>query len=257
VTLGGYLEKAPQVQPTREGIILRVQAAGYPPESAYCTWLDDGIGAVLNRLKEYELYDNTIIVLMSDHQSKDKCSLYEGGVRTPCLIRYPESVSVGKVCEELMQNIDIAPTVLDMCAINKPTDMHIDGSSIVPMLAGDSKIVHNSLYFEYGWTRAVCTKKWKYLALRYSKAADELHNERKKRLYHDKQLEPMQHNVLLHHPNYWDADQLYDLSIDAEETTNFANDPKYASVLKEMKDLLHDYLKGFGDHPFGEFLEQS
>jgi len=144
-----------------------------------------------------------------------------------------------------------------MCAVNKPTDMQIDGSSLVPIMNGDKKAVHEALYFEYGWTRAICTKRWKYLALRYSKAAEELRIENKKRLYHDKQLEPMQHNVLLHHPNYWDADQLYDLSIDAQETTNFVDDPKYASVLEEMKDRLKDYLEDFGDHPFGEFLGES
>lgn len=256
VTLGGYLDQAPHVQPPREGIIPRVQAAGYPPESAYCTWLDDGIGAVMKRLKDSGLYDDTIVVLMSDHPSPDKCSLYEGGVRTPCLIRYPQKVPAGQVSGGLMQNIDMLPTVLDMCGIEKPSDMHLDGTSIVPIASGEKKAVHEALYFEYGWTRAVCTDRWKYLALRYSKSAEALRKQRQKRLYHDIQLEPMQHNVLLHHPNYWDPDQLYDLSIDPEETTNWAGDPVHAGTLKEMKSRLTGYLETFGNHPFGEFLER-
>jgi len=256
ITMGGYLEKAPAVQPPRKGIIPRVQEAGFPAESAYCTWLDDGVGAVINRLKKYGLYNDTIIVFMSDHQSPDKCSLYEAGVKTPCMIRYPKVTPKGNICDELIQNTDIVPTMFDMCGISKPSEMHLDGKSIAPMMRSEKKSTHESLYFEYGWTRAVCTKRWKYLALRYSKAAEKLRKQKKRRLYHDKQLEPMQHNVLLHHPNYWDPDQLYDLTIDVEETTNFAYDPKYAGILKEMKDRLRGYLESFGDHPFGEFLDE-
>ncbi|MBI9019460.1 MAG: sulfatase-like hydrolase/transferase [Phycisphaerae bacterium] len=253
ITMAGYLDVAPNVQPPRDTIIPRVKAAGYKPESAYCTWLDDGIGAVINLLKKHDLYDNTIVILMSDHQSRDKCSLYEGGVRTPCIIRYPKSVLAGQVSDNLMQNIDIAPTIFDMCDISPSANMAMDGRSVVSLLKGDEKPVHESLYFEYGWTRAVCTKRWKYLALRYSKKADKLKEQSGKRLYHDKQLEPMQHNVLLNHPNYWDADQLYDLTIDADETTNLAHDPKHQEVLKEMKNRLSAYVKSLGSHPFGEF----
>ena len=255
ITMAGYLDKAPNVQPPRDGIIPRVQKAGYKPETAYCTWLDDAVGAVIKRLQEYGLYDDTVVILMSDHQTHDKGSLYEGGVRTPCIMQYPKGIPPGKICASLMQNIDLIPTILDLCQIEVPSDMQLDGSSMLPILHGDVDAVHKVLYFEYGWTRALCTERWKYLALRYSKAAEELKEKKGGRLYHDRVLEPHQHNVLLHHPNYWDPDQLYDLSIDSEETTNLAYDPKYSDILNKMKGQMKEILKTFGDHPFGEFVE--
>jgi hypothetical protein len=97
----------------------------------------------------------------------------------------------------------------------------------------------------------VCTDRWKYLALRYSDSARELAETRKKRLYHNLALEPHQHHVLLEHPNFWDPDQLYDLSIDSTETTNLALTE--ADILTDMKGRLTAWLETFGNHPFGEF----
>jgi hypothetical protein len=114
--------------------------------------------------------------------------------------------------------------------------------------------IHNALYFEYGWTRAIRTKQWKYIALRYSKSSNKLRLKRRI-LYHAKNLEPMQHHVLLSHPNYWDADQLYDLNIDAGETTNLAGYGEHKETLIMMKTEMGKWLKTFGNHPFGEFTE--
>ena len=250
ITVAGYLDKAPDVMPQRSEIINRVKAAGCAPETAYCTWLDDGIGAVLNRLKELKLDNDTMIIFFSDHQTHAKGTLYEGGVKSPCMIRWTRQIPRGQVCHSLVQNIDFTPTIMDACNVKKPSNMLIDGKSLMPVLLGRQKAVHEELFFEIGWTRAVCTERWKYLALRYSKSAKELG----RRLYHNRALEPHQHNVLLEHPNFWDPDQLYDLSIDSTETTNLAYDPAYADVLTDMKGRLKRWLSTFGNHPFGEFV---
>ena len=254
MTIAGYLDKAPDVMPAREGIVPRVLEAGYPSETAYCTWLDDAIGAVVQKLKDLGVYDNTMIILMSDHQTLAKTSLYEGGVKTPLIISYPKVLDKNQTNEQLVQNIDITPTVLDVCEVEKTYQPNIDGKSLLPLLTNEVQSVHDALFFEYGWTRAVRTKKWKYLALRYSESSDELRSK-KGVLYHARSLEPMQHEVLLSHPNYWDPDQLYDLSIDAGETTNLAGDIKHQETLTKMKAELGNWLKTFGNHPFGEFVE--
>lgn len=254
MTVAGYLEKAPNVMPAREGILPRVKKAGYPSETAYCTWLDDAIGAVVNKLKNLGVYENTMIVLMSDHQTLAKTSLYEGGVKTPLIISYPKLLEKDKTNKQLVQNIDITPTVLDICGIEKFNKKNIDGKSLLPLLTNKVQSIHNALYFEYGWTRAIRTKQWKYIALRYSKSSNKLRLKRRI-LYHAKNLEPMQHHVLLSHPNYWDADQLYDLSIDAGETTNLAGYGEHKETLIMMKTEMGKWLKTFGNHPFGEFTE--
>lgn len=252
MTMKGYIEEVSDCMPPRSGIIDRVIKAGYPAESAYNTWMDDAIGAVVDKLKSTGVYDNTLIILMSDHQSKDKCSLYESGVKTPLIIHYPVKYGKAKVFNQLVQNIDITPTVLEACNIQKPTHAHIDGKSILPLLDNKTDKIHDALFFEYGWTRAIRTENWKYLALRYSKAAVELKKE-KAYLYHDKTLAPMQHEVLLSHPNYWDADQLYNMHIDKIETTNLAYDKAYSDTLELLKSKMEAWLNTFGNHPFGEF----
>jgi len=242
------------VMPPRDGIMRRVQDAGCAPETAYCAWLDDGVGAILRKLKDLKLDEDTLVIFFSDNQTRAKGTLYEGGVRVPCMIRWPRRIRGGRVCDGLAQNVDLAPTIFEACGVPKPPDMRIDGKSLLPMLLGKQEKAHEDLYFEIGWTRAVCTERWKYLALRYPESAKHLEKERGKRLYHQPTLEPLQHNALLEHPNFWDPDQLYDLRIDSTETVNFAYDPKHAATLAEMQARLKRRLETFGNHPFGEFM---
>lgn len=253
ITVGGYLEVPPNSgMPPRESVMNRVLEKGYPPESAFCTWLDDGVGAVMKTLEEKNLLDNTIIIYMSDHQTTGKTGLYEPGVNTPLIIRYPPKIKAGSKYDALVQNLDMVPTILDICDVDKPKDYIIDGKSILPLWEGKSNKIHDQLFFEYGWTRAVRTENWRYLALRYPPATEKLRKVRGN-LYHNRQLEPHQHNILLHHPNYWDPDQLYNLSIDPQETTNFAYDESHKDKLDSMKILMEGWLGTFGNHPFGEY----
>jgi arylsulfatase A-like enzyme len=253
ITAAGYLDKAPDVMPPRKDVIKRVMAAGYRPEVAYCTWMDDGIGAVLKKLDDLKLTDNTLILFVSDNATIAKGTLFEGGVRIPFMMRWKGMIPGGQVTESLAQNIDLAPTIFDACGITKPTNMFIDGKSLMPVVLGKQKAVHDELFFEIGWTRAVCTDRWKYLALRYTEAAREEMKKTKRRFYHNRALEPHQHKVLLEHPNFWDPDQLYDLSIDNDEVVNRAYEPAYSKALDDMKGRLKRWLATFGNHPFGEF----
>ena len=254
ITVGGYLDRAPDCMPPRSEVIKRVTSRGYAPQTAYCTWLDDAVGVVLNRLKELNLAENTLIIFFSDHGTPAKGTLYEGGVNAPCLMRWTNEIPPGQVCNGLAQNLDFAPTIFDACSITKPSDMLIDGKSLLPMVTGKKKAVRDELFFEIGWTRAVCTLQWKYLALRYSKFAKEREKNRGRPNYHAVSLEPHQHNVLLWHPAFWEADQLYDLDVDPNEVVNLAYDPDCADVLNDMKGRMKDWLATFGNHPFGEFV---
>ena len=252
ITVGGYLDRAPEVMPPRGEILDRVTGAGFAPETAYCTWLDDGIGAVLDRLDDLGLAEDTLVILHSDHQTHAKGTLYEGGVRSPCIMRWPRRAPAGRVSSALAQNIDLLPTILEAAGVAAPASAHVDGKSLLPVLSNQQSAVHEHLFFEIGWTRAICTERWKYLALRYSDSARQLAEARGKRLYHNLALEPHQHNVLLEHPNFWDPDQLYDLSFDSIETTNLA--VPQPDILADMKSRLTAWLETFGNHPFGEFV---
>jgi len=253
-TVGGYLEKAPDVMPPRKEIIKRITSAGYAPETAYCTWLDDAIGAILMKLRELRLENDTMIIFFSDHRTWAKSTLYQGGIKVPCMIQWKAEIPSGKICHELIQSLDFAPTIFEACNIKKPQNMHIDGKSLLSMLKGKKKTVHNELFFELGWTRAVCTLRWKYLALRYSDSAKKREKRRQQPNYHAPALEPHQHNVLLSHPAFWEPDQLYDLKVDPHEVINLSYEPEYRKILNDMKIRLKTWLATFGDHPFGEFV---
>jgi len=244
ISMGGYLDRAPDCMPPRGEIIGRVKAEGFGPGTAYCTYLDDGVGAILRKLDELGVADDTVVVQFSDHQTPDKASLYEPGVRAPMLLRYPRGVEAGQVCDRLVQNLDIAPTILDICGVEPPGDVRIDGKSLLPMLDGSRDAIHEALFFEIGKTRAVCTERHKYLAVRYP-TPPQNNDER----FHGP-LKFLQANVQLRHPRYYDTDQLYDLVDDPDETTNLAAvEPER---LRELQDRMGAWLATFGDHPFGE-----
>jgi Arylsulfatase A and related enzymes len=256
VTIGGYLERAPQVMPSRREIVEMVKREGFAEETAYCTWLDLALGAVLIRLGELGLTDDTLIIFFSDNNIVAKGTIYEGGVHVPCMISYPRAVPGGRHSTRLIQNIDFAPTIFSLCGAPAPTGMKMDGVDVMPMLTGQKESVHSELFFEIGWSRACCTERWKSLALRPTASAEELRKSKSGQfpwIYHARSLEPQQHHALIWHPAFFYPDQLYDLSVDPDELVTLSQNPEHAQVLKDMKERLRRWLVTF-DHPFGEFV---
>jgi arylsulfatase A len=119
--------------------------------------LDRAIGNYLVALEEMGLKENTIVIFTSDNGpapwSKGyfersygetgglkgrKRYLWEGGIRVPCLIRWPAMIPAGQVNEVPISNIDFLPTLAGICGINIPVDRQIDGSDISPVLTGEN-----------------------------------------------------------------------------------------------------------------------
>src|SRR5690606_1309426 len=106
--------------------------------------LDDNIGRVLDYLQENGMMENTMIVYTSDqgfymgeHGWFDKRFMYEESFRTPLVVRMPDNASeYGKRGDvtEMVQNIDYAPTILDLAGVHVPNEM--DGESFLPLLTG-------------------------------------------------------------------------------------------------------------------------
>jgi arylsulfatase A-like enzyme len=282
ITEAGLLREPLKVQPSRQSVLDRVRAAGLAERAAPATWLDDGVGAVLKRLDELGLGEDTAVFYFNDHGTEGgKGSLYEGGVRTPTIIRWRGVVRPHR-CDELIQNVDFAPTILDACGIEAPKEMTLDGLSLIGLLTGRKKKLRDSLYFEIGHTRAVCTKRWKYLAFRVPlsrhKSKEErirmLENYRSRKQQKDALEESFapdpeartthlgmipggvgteRGNALTHYKgHYYDADQLYDLENDPTEQNNLALEPAYEQKLGQMKALLKEYLAGLPG-TFAEF----
>ncbi|MGE4489435.1 MAG: sulfatase [Kiritimatiellales bacterium] len=259
ITPAGFLDQVPHVQPDRDSVIRRTQRAGYPlSQWAGLTWLDDGIGAILDRLDELHLSENTIIIFASDNLSHDygKLTCYEYGTRVPFMVRWKGKISPA-VSGEIVANIDIAATILDLCGLSTSA-MKTDGRSFAPLLRSDSKGWRDSLYLESAYARAVVTKQWKYVAVRFPK-------ELQQKLDSGEVTQMPQTGDFLDHghvfyecdrkfPGYFDRDQLYDLENDPYEQHNLAGDPEYAPVLKQMKEKLTQACEDM-PHAFGEFKQ--
>jgi arylsulfatase A-like enzyme len=124
--------------------------------------VDENIGRVLDLLEQKKMADNTLIIYTSDqgfflgeHGWYDKRFMYEESMGTPMVIRYPQRMMGGLTSDQLVLNLDIAPTILEAAGVEVPSDMQ--GRSLLPLMGETApKEWRNSVYyhyyeFPYGW----------------------------------------------------------------------------------------------------------
>jgi arylsulfatase A-like enzyme len=287
----GYLDSAPGVLPSRANVKARVAAASKAANTAYCTWLDDAVGALVKKVRDLGLDSNTIFIYMTDQgfERYGKATLFEGGIRIPLAMTWKGTITPAKTCAALVQNIDITPTILDLCGVSLPKSYLIDGTSMVPLLPGKrggsvSGAIHQSLFFEIGYARAVRTLTSKYIAVRYPAdvqakinagikfdgyyAPDIGVDERGTLTYPYLLNNPhLGHFSSASNPNYFDRDQLYAIATDPAESSNLlydtAGNPLPNSQISaanqqkraEMQALLTSYLNTFPRRPYGELSD--
>jgi len=116
--------------------------------------LDRNIGRTLDYLDKNNLSKNTIVIYVSDqgfymgeHGWFDKRFMYEESFRTPMVMRYPGLIKAGSINEQLVMNLDIAPTILDAANIQVPADMQ--GKSFLPLVKGFQKKGRDAIYYHY------------------------------------------------------------------------------------------------------------
>jgi hypothetical protein len=151
----------------------------------------------------------------------------------------------------------LVPTFFDIAGANIPQGYRIDGTSIKPILSNPTAKVHDHLYFELGYARAVRTQDWKYIAVRYGaerfaqieRAA--LLNLPGTMAYIGRTKNAANH--LARRPHYLESDQLYRLSDDPLEMKNLARNPQFNEQLAKLRGLLMSDLKA-QHRPFGEFV---
>ena len=157
----------------RAELLKTIEEKGFDPDSHVAgeAWIDDSLGAVMRKLKELGIDDNTLVVFASDHGRDGKASVFShGAAQVPMVMRWPEGIPAGQVCEELVQNIDLVPTFFDLGEAEKPEAYRIDGQSLKPLFEnGTADNWRDHLYLEMGAARATITKDWSYAAVRYTK----------------------------------------------------------------------------------------
>lgn len=135
VTSNGVLDKEPNVLPSNEDILRRLNENGVPVKNSMATYMDDYVGAILSKLDEHGLRENTIVIFSSDHGSRGKNSCYEGAAKVPMFVCWPAGLKHGTV-DSLIGNIDIAQTLIEIAGGETPADMTQDSMSFLPQLLG-------------------------------------------------------------------------------------------------------------------------
>jgi arylsulfatase A len=149
--------------------------------AAMITYLDNDVGKILDKLKELELDENTIVMFTSDNGGDSpgsfytesnypfrgqKRDLYEGGIRVPFVARWPGKIEPGTETGHASAFWDFMPTVCDLAGIETPEIS--DGISYLPTLLGEMQQKHDHLYFEFheqGGKQAVIRDNWKLIRL--------------------------------------------------------------------------------------------
>ena len=117
--------------------------------------IDENVGKVLNYLDSTGLAANTLVMYTSDQGFYlgqngwfDKRWMYDVSMKTPLLIRWPGKIAPGTICDQLTQNIDHAPTLLEVAGIPAPKDMH--GISLLPLLTNPQyQLPRKSVYYHF------------------------------------------------------------------------------------------------------------
>lgn len=253
-TPAGLLEQVFAVQPSREDVLRRGKR-GRPGT----IWLDDAVGAVLGKLEQLGMAENTVVIYASDNgDSPGKNTCYEIGAHMPLLIRWPAGIGKGGVRRELVSSIDIAPTLYALCGVTPPADaVVVDGRSFAPLVTGQGEYRRESLMLEVAATRAVVSDAgFKYIATRFAPDVQARVDAGEKFTHNGYRFGEHHHTggAEKRYPGYFDKDQLYDLNNDRKEQRNLAGSPAHSAQLAALKAELKKYSLRL-PHTFGEFTE--
>lgn len=193
----------------------------------YCETLlavDESVGRLLDYLEAHNLRENTVVMLMGDNGFSfgergliDKRHMYEESMKVPFLVSCPGTIPAGITIEPMIQNIDVAPTVLQLAGLSIPG--YMQGVTFLPLVTG--KKVENwrdKVFYEYFWEYAfpqtptcfgVRTDRYKYI------------------FYH----------------GVWDTNELYDLTNDPGETKNLIKSAEHQSLIKQLQSELWTWLE--------------
>jgi arylsulfatase A-like enzyme len=181
--------------------------------------VDENVGKVLAALKDTGHLDKTVILYTSDNgfflgewQAFDKRFMHEPSIRVPLLVRYHPLIRPSSICDKMVLNLDIAPTVLELAGI--PVPKHMQGRSLVPLLRGEEP---------KDWRTD-----WLYEYYEYPGP----HSVRKHRGIRTERYK------LIHYYEPSEEFELYDLQNDPEERNNLYGKPGTEDLVKQLRQRL-------------------
>jgi arylsulfatase A-like enzyme len=215
--------------------------------------LDNYVGEVLKELKRQRIAQDTFILFISDNGRpfpRDKTTLYDSGIKTPWLVRWPRKVRRRSICRQLVSSIDIAPTILSLAGIKIPSNLH--GHNFIPLLKDPRERIRNLIYAEDHWHDyedlgcAVRSKQYKYIRNYYpdlaaTPPADSGRSRTFKAMQRLRAQGKLDANQIACFVKPRPAEELYDVINDPHELNNLSDNPRYEHVLKEFRRALRDW----------------
>jgi len=204
--------------------------------------LDWSVGEILKTIKELGLEKKTLVIFTTDNGAASgssgplrakKGSLYEGGIRVPCIMWWPGKIPAGRVCSEVAATIDLLPTLAHLAGTKPPQDRIIDGKNIWPLMQGlpHAKSPHQAYLVYHGGRAALRSGKWKF----YPWPEGSRNGRRRPGAKKPADRQPGGPAV-----------QLYDLSQDISETTNVAE--QYPEVVARLQALCKAMVEELQSH---------
>jgi arylsulfatase A len=154
-----------------------------PTFAAMVESVDQSVGAVMDKLEELNLTDNTAIIFTSDNDAllssssnlplrEGKATIFEGGIRVPFIVLWPGVIKPASRCSVPVHAVDIFPTVMDIAQITNSPGMERDGESLMPLLKQTSGIERDAIYWYYphyilGYTPCAVVREGKYKLIKY------------------------------------------------------------------------------------------
>ena len=191
--------------------------------------VDENIGRILEYLDQEGLTENTIVIYTSDqgfylgeHGWFDKRFMYEESLSMPLLMRYPKEIKAGQVSDNIVLNLDFAPTFLDYAGISASNGMQ--GQSLRLITEGVQPLDwRKSMYYHY----YEYPHGWHFVKRHYGIRTDRY--------------------KLIHFYNDIDSWELYDLENDPNEMKNLIYDMNYSQITAKLKNELYSLKKSFGE----------
>ena len=139
------------------------------------TAMDKTIGSVLDFLDQKELTKNTIVIFFSDNGGSGtadngplrgrKGDTWEGGIRVPCLVRWPAVIPAGAVNDEFLTSLELVPTLASACGFTVPAETKLDGYDMLSVLKGDSKSPRKKMFWKRKGSLGGRVENWKYVRM--------------------------------------------------------------------------------------------
>ena len=258
ITVPGFLPDLPEV---------RREMAQYYSSVRRC---DDGVGAVLEALKEAGQYEQTIVVFLSDHgisMPYSKLNCYHTSLRVPLIFRYPSQIKAGsRDALNVVSTLDLAPTLLDMLGMDIPD--HMSGRSFTPLFRGEQQEGREyTVGYYYRNLRqvnmfpefAVHMRDWVYIYNPWVDGKKEVHNSD---YTHSETLAAMwaaadtvpsiKERSEFH--KYRIREELYNIRQDPHSYQNLAYDKEFEPRVKAMRQIVLQWMEDT-NHPATELMK--